>query len=443
MPSKGRSSTFTPDGSIGVSLMAFETYVEAAEQATREDTPADGASTRDHPLLNGAPYQAFRQAIDLADRRDAGTFFSGPAIATRLADMLGSEVSERSLVVDPTCGMGDLLLAYADRLRIAGSLSETIAAWGERLGGLDLREDLVRMTKARLVMLARARGGFGGLADEINDIFPMIQVGSALSPSPILAKADGFLFNPPFGQTSPSIEPAWSAGQINAAALFLDALLDAPSGPRPIAAVLPEVLRGGSRYIRFRDHLRRRGLGGTFESLGRFDAWTDVDVFITLLKPSSTDNLWADPVQLAEVTVGSDFVIRVGAVVPHRDELAGPNHAYLCAKTTPAWDKGFKPTGSRLFSGTVFRPPFVVVRRTSSPSDRQRAVGTVIVGDEDVAVENHLIVAKPLKGGVDACRRLLDILRSPETSEHLNRVLRCRHLTTGAVADIPWRDDIG
>ncbi|WP_426030538.1 hypothetical protein [Caulobacter sp. DWP3-1-3b2] len=432
-----------PDEIIGVGLTAFETYVAAAEQASREDTPADGASTRDHPLLNGAPYKAFRQAIGLAERRDEGTFFSGPAIATRLANLLVSEVPEHSLVVDPTCGMGDLLMAYADHLPLAGSLSDTIIVWGERLGGLDLREDLVRMTKVRLVMLARARGEFGGLVDEIDHIFPMIRVGSAMSKSPILAKADGFLFNPPFGQTTPAVEPTWSAGQINAAALFLDELLDGPSGPRPIAAVLPEVLRGGSRYGRFRDHLTKKGLGGTFQSLGRFDTWTDVDVFVTLLKAKNTDGLWADPVQPAKVTVRSAFVVRVGTVVPHRHEMAGPNRAYLCAKTTPAWDQAFKPTGSRPFSGTVFNPPFVVVRRTSSPSDRQRAVGTVIVGDEAVAVENHLIVAKPMKGGVDACRGLLDVLKSSETSEHLNRVLRCRHLTTGAVADIPWCGDVG
>ena len=206
--------------------MAFEIYVEAAEQEIREDGPADCASTRDHPLLNGAPYKAFRQAVALAERRKAGTFFSGPVIATRLADLLGSEVPEHSLVVDPTCGMGDLLLAYAERLPLAGSLSDTIAAWGQQLGGLDLRKDLIRLTKIRLVLLARARGGFGGLVDDIEDIFPMIQVGSALSESPILVKADGFLFNPPFGQTTPTNEPTWSAGQINAAALFLDALLE-------------------------------------------------------------------------------------------------------------------------------------------------------------------------------------------------------------------------
>jgi hypothetical protein len=421
--------------------MPFDTYVEAAERASRQNLLIGGAWTREHPLLNGAPYKAFRQSIDLADRRDAGTFFSGPAIATRLADLIASEVPEHALVVDPTCGLGDLLLAYAEQLPVAGSLSETLAVWGERLGGLDLREDLVRMTKVRLVMLARVRGGFGGLVDELGDIFPLIQVGSALSQSPILAAAGGFLFNPPFGQTIPTAEPAWSRGQINAAALFLDALLDGHDCLRPIAAVLPEVLRGGSRYSRFREHLKAKGVGGTFQSLGRFDAWTDVDVFATLLTRTKAGSLWTDPVRAPHGTVGSKFDVRVGPVVPHRHALIGPERAYLCPKTTTAWDKAFKPVGSRQFSGTVFKPPFVVLRRTSSPSDRHRAVGAVIVGEEDVAVENHLIVAKPREGGIAACQNLLDLLKSPETSEHLNRVLRCRHLTTGAVINIPWRDD--
>ncbi len=335
---QGQTDTFTPGRTIGVSLMAFETYVEAAVRASQGDTPADGAPTRDHPLLNGEPYKAFRQAIDLAKRRDAGTFFSGPAIASLLAESLEAEVSENAVVADPTCGMGDLLLAYADRLPVAGSLCETIRLWSERLAGLDLREDLVRMTKVRLVMLARARGGFGDLIDQIDDTFPMIQMGDALSKSPVLQKAEGFLFNPPFGQTLPKTKPAWSAGQINAAALFLDALVGGDARPKPIAAVLPEVLRSGSRYGRFRDHLAGMGLVGAVHSQGRFDPWTDVDVFTTLLKPASEGGLWRDPDAPAKVTVGSDFTVRVGAVVPHRHEAAGPERPYLCAKTTPAWD---------------------------------------------------------------------------------------------------------
>lgn len=420
--------------------MAFETYVEKAVAATRESRPSDGSSARQHPLLNGAPYQAFRQSIDLDDRRSAGTFFSSPLIAGKLAAMLRAKLAPDAVVLDPTCGMGDLLLAYAEHLPLAATLSETVALWGKRLAGMDLREDLVRMTKVRLVMLAKARGEFDGLAEEIDDLFPMIVVGDALKQPERLAEADGFLFNPPFGQMTPVHGPVWAAGQINAAALFLDALLSARPDIRPISAVLPEVLRGGSRYARFRDHLLAHGLTGAFESQGRFDAWTDVDVFTTLLTVSKEGRIWPDEVGDASINVGTHFEIRVGTVVPHRHELTGPERPYLCAKTTPAWHPGFRAAGRRAFAGTVFQPPFVVIRRTSSPSDRSRAVGSLITGKAAVAVENHLIVASPLEGGIDACRRLLKVLKAPETSEHLNRVIRCRHLTTGSVAAIPWRD---
>lgn len=54
----------------------------------------------------------------------------------------------------------------------------------------------------------------------------------------------------------------------------------------------------------------------------------------------------------------------------------------------------------RQLAGTVFAPPFVAVRRTSGPRDRSRA-----------------------------------------TDAWLNRRIRCRHLTTSAVAGIPWWDE--
>jgi hypothetical protein len=420
--------------------MAFEIYVEKAISETRGARPADPASARQHPLLNGAPYQAFRQSVDLADRRAAGAFFSGPSIAKTLAQSLAAELTPDAVVMDPTCGLGDLLLAYAEYLPMASSLSATLALWGQHLAGMDLDADLVRMAKVRLVMLAKARGAFDGLVEEIDDIFPLISVGDALTDIERLKAADGFLFNPPFGQTKPVTTPDWAAGQINAAALFLEALIgSAHPRVKPIAAVLPEVLRSGSRYVRFRAHLESIGVTGAFKSEGRFDAWTDVDVFTTLLKARPGADLWRDLIADATDTVGARFHIKVGTVVPHRHALKGEARPYLCAKTTPAWDEDFIAHAERAYSGTVFKPPFVVIRRTSSPSDRSRAVGTLIQGMEPVAVENHLIVATPREGGVKACRDLLKVLRAPETSDYLNRVMRCRHLTTGTVAAIPWR----
>jgi hypothetical protein len=125
--------------------------------------------------------------------------------------------------------------------------------------------------------------------------------------------------------------------------------------------------------------------------------------------------------------------------VPHRHQRKGPWHPFACAKSVPAWALGYVPTSNRRFKGTTFAPPFVVVRRTSSPSDKQRAVGAIVLGEETVAVENHLIVLTPKDGRIETCVELLALLSRRETSDHLNREIRCRHLTTSSVMAIPWK----
>jgi hypothetical protein len=88
--------------------------------------------------------------------------------------------------------------------------------------------------------------------------------------------------------------------------------------------------------------------------------------------------------------------------------------------------------------GTIFAPPFVAVRRTSSPSDRKRAVGSIILGNRPVAVENHLLVLTPNDGRLESCAELLVLLACDATSDYLNLAIRCRHLTTRSVMGIPW-----
>ncbi|MBB4799070.1 MULTISPECIES: N-6 DNA methylase [Brevundimonas] len=419
--------------------MAFETYIDAAVSAGLLEVH-EGVETLDqHPLLNGAPYKAFRQSIDLDERRRAGTFFSGPEIADKLAAAIRLKVSSDAVVMDPTCGLGDLLLAYASGLPIRRTLVETLDFWGCRLAGMDTRSDLVRMTKVRLLFLARARGRFSEATNDLDGLFPLIAVGDALKDTDRLAAADAFLFNPPFGQVQSETEQPWAKGQINAAAIFLATLIAHRKPAAPIAAILPEVLRCGSRYGRFRDFVSDAGLTGPFEPMGRFDAWTDVDVFWTLLQPGVKTALWRNMQAPCADTVGDRFIVRVGTVVPHRHDEVGVTRPFLCAKTTPAWAERFEAVGRRRFDGTVFKPPFVVIRRTSSPSDRSRAVGSIIVGNQDVAVENHLIVARPKSGTLADCRALLRVLKSSATTDHLNHAIRCRHLTTVSVASLPWR----
>src|SRR3546814_12547600 len=111
------------------------------------------------------------------------------------------------------------------------------------------------------------------------------------SEAPRIARADGILFNPPVGQTSEHSAKEWGSGRISAAALYLDDLVTLRTPGTPIAAILPEVLRCGTRYERFRARIQKAGLSGTFISHGTFDRWTDVDVFTTLLE-SRNGTLW-------------------------------------------------------------------------------------------------------------------------------------------------------
>jgi hypothetical protein len=398
--------------------------------------PTAGLAPGAQPILNGVPYKAFRQSISLENRRELGTFFSSPELARVVADALRTKMPEGGLALDPTCGIGDLLIAFAETLPVAASLAETLERWGHQLAGIDQREDLITMTKARLVALARARGGFSNPIASLDALFPHIIVGDMFRETVLIAKADGILFNPPFGGVSEHHISNWGRGKLSAAAIFLDALLNARAPGSSIAAVLPDVLRSGSRYGRFRERITASGVSGSFRSHGRFDAWTDVDVFTSLLVPEP-GALWAGPFASGKV-VGDRFKVRVGPVVPHRHEKKGKWQRFICAKTVPAWAQAFTPRASRRFKGTLFQPPFVVVRRTSSPSDRKRAAGAIIVGDKPVAVENHLIVLIPQDGHYESCAELLGVLGAEATTEYLNALIRCRHLTTGSVISIPW-----
>ena len=80
----------------------------------------------------------------------------------------------------------------------------------------------------------------------------------------------------------------------------------------------------------------------------------------------------------------------------------------------------------------------MVVRRTSRPGDKYRAVGTVIRGHGLVAVENHLLVLRPKDRTVASCDRLLAVLKDAAANEFLDRRIRCRHLTVSALRDLPW-----
>ena len=375
--------------------------------------------------------------------KQEGAFFTGSKMATKLSNAVHSD--PQFVYLDPTCGAGDLLLAIAKKLPVFTSLKGTLFHWGRCLAGCDLSRNFVRLTKARLVLLASKRCRIRPSEENVvlGHMFPkIVEADFFACSSQILQRTDVVIMNPPFGYTRAPAGCEWAQGRICAAAMFVEqAIRDSRPGSQTVA-ILPDVLRSGSRYERWRSMIGALGTIRRNRPLGMFDRWADVDVFLLDFMKNGKREKDRQPSFWPSVKqswgVGKRFAVHVGPVVPHRDQEVGPEVCYIHARSLPAWSEHKQIAEKRKFSGRLFEPPFVVVRRTSRPGDKNRAVGTVILGEEAVAVENHLIVLVPKDGTIRACRELIVRLQSPKTDEWINKRLRCRHLTTAVLAGMPW-----
>ena len=72
---------------------------------------------------------------------------------------------------------------------------------------------------------------------------------------------------------------------------------------------------------------------------------------------------------------------------------------------------------------------------------QHRAVGTIVVGQEPVAVENHLFVLTPNDGSLARCQELISALQSPRATQWFDQRIRCRHLTAATLRQFPWWED--
>ena len=423
----------------------FTEYVESIRQLVQPATAVVPVQWHAElsQCLDGGPSRALRRHKEQSELKQQGAYFTGAKLAARVAHAATKGARAQTRYYDPACGAGDLLLSIARHLPLRATLRQTIGDWGKRLGGCDISTDFVRLAKTRLVLLAVKRLGLIPPVDltTLSDPFPSIVNGDSLRPGRHCPTADVLVMNPPFGYGNAPPDCQWASGRINLAALFVSrALKDARAGTR-IVAVLPEVLRSGSRYVSWRTTTRASASVLAERSLGRFDRWTDVDVY--LLHVKRTD----DPDQRANSSpaityptggVGRRFNLCVGPVVPHRHPEVGPLVPYLHARSIPPWTECTHIEQVRRFQGRVIEPPFVTVRRTSRPDDGKRAVATLVLGNHAIAVENHLVVCRPKDGTVDSCRGLIRRLRSSRTDDWLNKNLRCRHLTTRVLAQMPW-----
>jgi hypothetical protein len=426
----------------------FEAYVLELETIAALALSGKNSKIEDLNLkqyLNGNVGTELRRRVPLDYRQRIGAFFTSEALRT-LTISTSFLKTHNGLVWDPACGAGDLLLRVAEVLPATVDLASTLNAWGNQLCGNDIEPVFVRAAKARLVLAAYLRGARrqpGGRLS-LTKVFPLIRVGDSLVHPPSF-KPTRIVLNPPFIAIKQQIEQGWGAGSVSAAAVFIDQCLKIAVPGALISAILPDVLRTGSRYERWRAAVQKKAEVTRLEVYGAFDPQADVDVFVVELRVRSLDQaltIGAEPWGIcktsASATLGHYCTVAVGPVVPHRHKNEGLDLPYLHAKDAPQWGVIENITARRQFAGTTFQPPFVVIRRTSSPSDKFRAVGTLVACNEPVAVENHLIICSPNDGSLATCVKIMEVLHAKTTNEWLNGRIRCRHLTVGSVKDIPW-----
>mgnify|MGYP001438478709 CR=1 FL=1 len=383
-----------------------------------------------------------RELLTIEEMREAGSFFTGQKLATKAVALL-PVITSRSVVLDPTCGAGNLLIEASRTLGVESTLSTTLLAWGKVLWGFDLHAHFIEATKLRIVVEALNRGVEQDCdLDEAFELLPNILVKDALSVEKLeLEKISHVLMNPPFTIWPSPKENYWKEGKVNAAGIVFDHYLRLLPEDCSISAILPDVLRSGSRYDEFRS-FTSQSMSATVEVWGRFNRKTDVDVFLLSGKIKTAVNLikWHNAEQNS-VCISDYFDVRTGPLVAYRDPEDGPEYPYFYPKICPQWGVVREAVEIRRFTGKVLTPPFVVIKRTSSPSDRNRASATLINLREPVAIENHMIVVKPKDGKLKTCKKLMQVLQTKKTNDFLNERIRLRHLTVGVIKDIPFVEE--
>ena len=437
---------------VPLHMDAFASYVDSLEDLARGALKRGALAPEAGQIaaaLDGQPGAILRNLVPLPLRKATGAFFTGATLAERALAPYALTLSSTSTVFDPACGVGDLLVACARYLPISPNLATTVATWGRQLRGFDIHPEFVRAAKARLALLALSRGALVGVnaLPPLDETFPHLTVGDGLTDMTIGDAVSHVVLNPPYPKVPAPPNCRWGSGNVSLAALFLDRCLATVSPGTRIVAILPDVLRTGTLYAKWRAAVEARTTIESVQVFGAFDDWADVDVFILRLIMAASPCRqavcwWEPPVPTAAGRVGDYFDIHVGPVVPHRHPKLGRWYPYLYARLLPAWGIIDVQEGRRRrFQGRSFAPPFVAVRRTSAPRDRQRAVGTLVTGDRPVAVENHLLVLTPHDGSLARCRQLLGVLRDNRTKRWLDERIRCRHLTIAALRDLPWWGD--
>jgi len=396
-------------------------------------------------LLDGEASEALRNLVPSSVRKKHGLFFTPLKISRLIAHSISEENESNIRIYDPCMGSGDLLLSCAKRIIKKGySFDSNLEIIINKIRGIDLYEPFVDFAKLRFILLAaKLSEDYKSLEDYKKLIKKLknFKTGNSLTIPLKFSKNDFIIVNPPYFQTNSSGNYSWTKGKTQFAAIYIDELIKRAERGTQLIAILPDVLRSGTNYEKWRSHILRNCDLLKVKILGRFDEFTDVDVFLLHLEKNKNlkKNLvnFKRPKDIKTPKLDDLFDVKVGTVVPFRNKDSHKKQSFLTCKEANWWSETVKFSKTR-FDGNLFLPPFVAVRRTSSPSEKHRAYATFVKGNKKIAVENHLIIITPKDGNADLCAKLLVKLKDKKTNKWLNEMIRCRHLTLEAIKSIPW-----
>ena len=370
-----------------------------------------------------------------------GAFFTNQPLAAKAIKQFQTTITDDSIVLDPNCGIGSLLLECSHQLSVCEKLSDTLKQWNHVLRGFDIQADFIEITKLRITLEALHRGAKKDCSiEEAISYLNNIELQDALTLSKESVNNVTHLFmNPPFLAVQAPKRDYWGKGKTNSAAVFFDYYLRLLPENTNIVAILPDVLRSGSNFTHFRRFISD-AMRGKLQIWGRFSSNVDVDVFILSGIKTNNNPLieWNKNAQFSRVaTLASEYDVCVGSLVAYRDKQQGQIYPYFHSKNCKTWEVITAVSETKAFSGKTIQPPCILIKRTSSPSDKFRAAAVLIDLPQLIAVENHLIVVTPKDGTLKSCQKLLEILAKQKVNDFLNERIRTRHLTVEVVKSIP------
>lgn len=411
-------------------MTGLENYAQELDALIAPPGRIEASSAAAH--LDGRPAQEVRAALKRKLRRERGIFMTPAALADEAIAAIPGQLGD-STIIDPACGCGDLLLSA---MRAVETRDE---AGSVNFKGTDRERELVAIAQARLKLFARSDGWDQFAGNAAVDI----QVGDGNRTPERFGAECVIVLNPPFGQSIAASACSWSSGLTSSAALFLDGVLDRMDDGCRLSAILPDVIRSGSRYGKLRQMVSERLRIESVQPLGLFDPHADIDVFLLAGTAEAATDSQKDPWTESpspDETLADHFDVSVGPVVDNRDPKRGPWRPFITSRSVSG-EVDLEPTLRRRFRGRAISPPFAVTGRTSRPTEGagSRLQVSVVIGSQPVAVENHLLVVKPRSGTLEDCLRAKAHLESPEVSQFLDRRIRLRHLTVQALREVSWR----